>query len=167
MTQVKTLQKLIVEVTRSTANNFRNINQLHNVSKSSELVKVQSIVEFKITSDAIQQEVKDLDENKNLDKIKIPEHLDEMDKTKDAPNHDQDALKQVNIPEYEDDLIMSLVNSVDCQKFWTEIPIFINTSAEVLWELTLDIKKDENKVVNFENMVWAEDMPSNPSDSDV
>ena len=24
-----------------------------------------------------------------------------------------------------------------------------------------------NQVVNFENMVWAEDMPSNPSDSDV
>ena len=76
-----------------------------------------------------------------------------MVKTKDAPNHDQDALKQVNIPEYEDDLIMSLENSVDCPKFWTEIPIFINTGAEVWRELTLDIKKDENKIVDFENMV--------------
>ena len=87
------------KVTRSTANNLRNIKQLLNVSKSSELVQVQNIVEFKITSGAIRQEVKDLDENKNLNKVKIPEHLDKMDKTKDAPNHDQDALKQVNIPE--------------------------------------------------------------------
>ena len=87
------------KVTRSTANNLRNIKQLLNVSKSSELVQVQNIVEFKITSDAIRQEVKDLDEHKNLNKVNIPEHLDEVVKTKDAPNHDQDALKQVNIPE--------------------------------------------------------------------
>jgi hypothetical protein len=54
-----------------------------------------------------------------------------MNKTKDAPNRDQDALNQVNIPEHEDDTIMSLVYPVVCPKFWTEIPIFINTGAEV------------------------------------
>ena len=78
---------------------MRNIKQLLNVSKSSELVQVQNIVAFKITSVAIWQEIKDLDVQKNLNKVNIPEHLDEVVKTKDAPNHDQDALKQVNIPE--------------------------------------------------------------------
>ena len=89
------------------------------MSKSSELVQVQNIVEFKITSDAIRQEVKDLDEHKNLNKVNIPEYLNEVDKTKDAPNRDQDALNQVNIPEHEDDLIMSFVYPVVNPKFWT------------------------------------------------
>ena len=87
------------------------------MSKSSELVQVQNIVEFKITSDAIRQEIKYLDEHKNLKKVNIPEHLDEVDKTKDVPNRDQDALNQVNIPEHEDDLIMSLVYPVVNPKF--------------------------------------------------
>ena len=95
------------KVIRSTVNNLRNIKQLLNVSKSSELVQVQNIVAFKITFDAIRQEIKDLDKPKNLNKVNIPEHLDEVVKTKDASNRDQDALNQVNIPEYKDDLIVS------------------------------------------------------------
>ena len=60
---------------------------------------------------------------------------------------------------------MSLVYPVVNPKFSTDIPIFINTGAEFWRELIPDRKKDEIKVVDFGNMVWAEDMPSNPSDS--
>lgn len=160
------------------------------MSKSSELVQKQRIIEVNIKSDAIAQQVKDVNEHKK-EPVLPCSFVDTNSRTvipvfnkdnrnsglSNEPNSsiNFDSLEHFNYTFKRVDILYIRVADPFS---WTEIPTFIRAGAEIWREITIQqvrelfidveqMKRLHSHInsIGYQDTVWADDMPSNPSES--